>query len=273
MISLRDELNDKIAAAGSELTQPDQPTPHEVGFKEVLSRLGPVAPLAVIAGILPGLGGFLLLGTLKWTGPWLRGLEDAGPLPHSGLLLYIAVFALTSGLALLPTYAQSVLGGWAFGKVAGSAAAVGGIVIGAVIASLVARRASGDRVVRLIEEHPKWRAVYQTLVRGGFWKTLAIVTLLRLPPNSPFAITNLVLSATKVSWSVYVLGTLLGIAPRTIIAAVIGSKLSELDFSKPMEPWLVAAGIVVAIIVIAVIGTLANRAIVQVTRGGAEPEA
>lgn len=228
-------------------------------FWGVVKRLGPVGPLAVIAGTLPALGGFLLLGTMAWTGQWLRDQELLG------IAIYVAVFAVTSGLALLPTYAQAVMGGWVFGAMAGGGLALAGIAGGAMIGYLIARRASGGRVVQLIDEQPKWKAVYDALIGGSALKTLGIVTLLRVPPNSPFAITNLVLAATGVRTGIYALGTVVGIAPRTMAAAVIGAGLAELDFKSARQTWLVIAGLVTLLIVVGIIGTVANRAIQQVT--------
>lgn len=217
--------------------------------------------LAVIAATLPAIGGFALLGSLGWTGNWLRGQG------HWGVVLYVAGYSLLAGLALLPTYAQSITGGFCFGRVTGSLAALAGILGASTLAYVIARRASGERVVRLIQEQPKWKAVYQALVGGGFLKTLLIVTLLRIPPNSPFAMTNLVMAATKVGWPAYALGTVIGIAPRTVFAAYVGAQLTELSsrsFSSAGE-WLIT--LLVGLAVLAIIGTIANRALKRVTTG------
>jgi len=227
--------------------------------KEVLRRLGPVGPLALIAASLPAIGGFVLLGTLKWSASWL---QSQGP---TGIAVYVVGFAVLAGLALLPTYAQAVLAGYAFGLAAGASAALCGIFGAASIGYLIARRASGDRVVRLIEEQPKWHAVYDSLVRCGFGKALLIVTLLRVPPNSPFAITNLVMAACRVRPLTYLIGTVAGIAPRTIIAVAIGAAAAELDFSKRSQTWFFVGGIVVTLIVVGIIGLMANQAIAKVT--------
>lgn len=219
-----------------------------------LRRLGPAGPLALVSATLPMLGGFALLATLNPVGEWLKGHET------TGWFLYIAGFALLAGLAVLPTYAQAVLGGWAFGVAAGFPAALLGFVGGALLGYAVARWASGNRVVELIEEHPRWRAVYDALLRSGSAKTLVIVTLLRLPPNSPFAMTNLVLSATRVPLGIYLLATAIGMAPRTAVAVYIASTLKALSFDELQRPWLL-----VTVAVLLVIGTIANRALARVT--------
>ena len=68
-----------------------------------------------------------------------------------------------------------------------AAAALVGFTGGGLLGYQVARRVSKDRVEELIEGNPKARAIRDALRRRGPWRTLLVVTLLRLPPNSPFA--------------------------------------------------------------------------------------
>lgn len=230
-------------------------------FGGVFRRLGPAGVLAVIAASLPAIGGFVLLGSISWVAPWLR---DHGDL---GIALYIAGFAVLAGLAILPTYAQAFVGGWAFGLVTGSLAAISGFFGGSIIGYFIARRASGVRALDLIAEQPKWKAVYEALLGGGFWKSLLIVTLLRIPPNSPFAMTNLVMAATRVRPVIFFIGTLVGMAPRTAAVAYVGylgQGLASPD-AKARPLWLTISGIVLAVVVIVIIGAVANRAITRVT--------
>ncbi|UCD29216.1 MAG: TVP38/TMEM64 family protein [Planctomycetota bacterium] len=227
--------------------------------KVYLKRLGPVSVLAAIAASMPAIGGFVLLGTVKWSAGWLQANDELG------VVCYVLGFSVMAGLALLPTYAQAFVGGWAFGFQVGVMAAIGGFMGAATIGYVIARRASGDRVVTIIEEHAKWKAVCDALIGGGFWKTLGIVTLLRLPPNSPFAITNLVLASTRVPTVIYLLGTLLGLTPRTVAAVFIGVGASDLTLFGPR--WLTITGIVSVIVVVIIIGTIANKAVTRVTGG------
>ncbi len=215
--------------------------------------------MTLIAATLPPLGGFLLLGFAGTIAPWLRAQPVAGP------LVYAALFALLAGFALLPTYAQSLLGGFAFGLAVGLPAALAGFLGGALIAYLVASRASGDRVTALINENPRWRAVYDALIGRGFWRTLGIVILLRVPPNSPFALTNLLMATTRVPLGPYAIGTLLGMAPRTAIAVFLGSGLSEWSEAGRRERWWFVAGLALTVAVVVVLAALANRALRRFT--------
>ncbi len=224
-------------------------------------KVGPLGPLAAFAVVMPPVSGMLLLGTLHEVGPWLR---DHG---GAGLAIYVVGFTVLGGLALLPTYAQSMLGGWAFGVGAGAAAALVGFVGAALVSYGLARRVSGDRVERLLVEHAKWHAVYAALLRSGFWKATLIITLLRLPPNAPFAASNLAMAALAVPVGPFTLGTLAGLAPRTTAVAALGAGLSQLDLADRTQTAWFAAGLAVTVAVLAVLGWLANRALREVEAG------
>jgi len=259
-------------------TEPEQPTndqnngyepkgtdrPATLSWEDVKAfyrRLGPLGPLALIVIPLPLIGIALLVwfGLMGSAGAWLKTQDELG------LVVYAVGFSLLAGLAILPTHLQAVVGGWAFGFIWGTVGALCGIAGAAMIGYLIARRASGDRAVKLISEQPKWKAVYEALLGGGFLKTLLIVTLVRIPPNSPFAITNMVMAATCVRSVPYIIGTVVGIAPRTAAAVYIGAQLSELSLKDAKQTWFVVAGIIALVVVIIIVGILANRALAKVT--------
>lgn len=208
-----------------------------------------------MASTIPPVGSIVLFYYINSVSQWLRSHATAGP------LIYAAAFIPLGGLNLLPTYVYSALGGWAFGFSTGVIAAMAGILLAALLAYGVGRRAAGDRAVALLNENVKWRAVYDALLRGGFWKTLWIVTLLRFPPNSPFAISNLVLSAAKTQFAAYVLATFLGMLPRTAIVVWIGAHVGGDGLTGATPRWLVWVGVASAIVVIAIIGKIGQDAV------------
>ncbi|MEP0843819.1 MAG: TVP38/TMEM64 family protein [Phycisphaerae bacterium] len=221
-------------------------------------RLGPAGPLALIAASMPALVGFTVLGFLPVIGGWLqsRAAQGAG--------LYVTVYAVLGSLGFLPTYAHSALGGYAFGFGRGLALAMGSYASAALIAYVVNRRAAGRRVLDILAEHPKWEAVYQALLGCGLGRTLLIVTLVRLPPNSPFALTNLVLASTRVHPLAYLVGTVAGLTPRSAAVVFVASRFG-LDATGPK--WLWPVWIAVTIGVLGTIGYLANQAVARVTGG------
>jgi len=240
----------------SDAAQPSPPTD-----TPILKRLGPAAIVGVVSCVFPPIGGFLILGYLETISTEFRKLGDVG------LFAYAAAFAILAGLALLPTWSQAILGGYAFGFAFGFPAALAGFVGGAVIGYFVGVTASGHRVEAIIEEKPKWRAVRDALIGRGFWPTTGIVSLVRLPPNSPFAITNLVMSSARVPFLPYLIGTAVGMAPRTAAAVFIGTGIHNITNKKEMGMplWLIIAAIPLTLIVVAVIGVIATRAMKRVT--------
>lgn len=230
---------------------------------EDFKKLGPAGVLGVVWLFLPLLGTGFLYTYLNSVGSWLRGHEE------SGIALYIFGFTLLAGLGVIPTYASAILGGWAFGFAEGFPAALCGFLGASMVGYAVARAASQERVTHLIKEKPRWEAVREALVGGTWAKTLLIITLLRLPPNSPFAITNLILTSVRVPFTAYVLGTLIGMAPRTGLVLYIASTLRDqlvkdaVDAKKPW--WLIAAGIGLSLVVLVIIGLISKHALDRLT--------
>jgi len=254
-------MSEQPPTAPPDEQKPGDPAP-EPKKPSLIEDLGAAGPLALVSATLPALGGFALLGTLHIVGPWLRDHEVIG------VVMYITGFALLAGFALLPTYAQAILGGWAFGLAVGTPAAIAGFLGAAIIAYALAKRVAGEDVERTLEHRPEWRAVRDEIVGGGFWKTLGMVTLLRLPLNSPFALTNLVLSAARTPFIPYAIGTAIGMTPRTAgavwLATQIKGELTK-DAMKDAKPsWFLPVAIVSVIVVFIIITHVGNKAIKRV---------
>lgn len=224
-------------------------------------QVGPAALLAVLWGSAPAVLGILLLLNI---GP-ISDLLQVNPV--LGWFGYVAVFIVSAGIGFLPTYGQSILGGWVFGLWAGFPGAMLGFVGGSVIGYVIAQRVSAHKVEDLIAQNPKSRAVRDALIGHGFWRTLGIVTLIRIPPNSPFALTNLVMASSGVGFVPYVIGTALGMAPRTFIAAALAAAgratgardIQEFITEQPW--WALPAGLAAMVICLGIVGLIAQRAL------------
>ncbi len=244
----------------AQTAQPDPAQPPE--RRSLWQRLGPAGPLGIAWTVMPALAGIFLLKEIGAVAEFLQGL------PGEGLALYITVFIVAAGLGMLPTYSQAILGGWVYGVAFGMPAALVGFLGGAIIGYGVARFIARDRVANAIESNIKAKAIADALVHRGFWRTLGIVALLRVPPNSPFALTNLAMAAARTPLLPFTIGTLIGMTPRTAIAvafaaagAANGRDIQDLG-SK--APWMLAAGIATLIVVLAIVSYIGNRAINRV---------
>lgn len=175
----------------------------------------------------------------------------------TGWIIFVVGFALLGAMTLAPTYTTSIIAGWAFGFRAGFTAVMLGTVSGALLCYLLARKLAAVRVAETFGQHPKWEIVRAALVEGGVLKTLWIVFLLRLSPVLPFGTTNVLMATTRVPLTLYVTGTLLGLAPRLGLVALAAAGADQLDFNQK-QSWVIlilgVMGTIVCIIFLAMIG-------------------
>lgn len=227
-----------------------------------MRRLGAAGPVAITLSFWPPLGGFVLLAFLTQLGPWLREQHLAG------MVTYFLIAGALLGVSFVPTYACAILAGWAFGFLAGWIVAMLTITAGGVVAYAIGRWIARDRVLDVIRENPRWNAVYRSMLATTSGQTTFVVTLLRVPPASPFAIANFVLAAARVPLREYIIGTIAGIAPRTAMATYAAAKLEQLRFKNVGETWMAVAGIIATIAACVVLGLLAQRALKQLAKTG-----
>lgn len=228
-------------------------------------RLFASGVLGVLWIAFPPIAGIYILLDLENIARFLQ--QDV----QHGFWAYVAVFAITAGLGLLPTYSQSFLGGWVFGMGWGLCGAILGFTGGAALGYLVARFVTGDSVDRWIDGRPRGKAIRDALARGSTHRTFMLVTLLRLPPNSPFAMTNFALSATRVPFWLAMAATPIGMLPRTAVvcflaAAAVSDGARNIKDALDDKPiWALVFAIATSVAVIGVIGQLANRALTRLT--------
>jgi uncharacterized membrane protein YdjX (TVP38/TMEM64 family) len=234
-------------------------TPTHPPAGNAFRRLGAAGPVAIVLSFWPPLGGFVLLATLTKFGPWLR---EHG---NEGLLFYFLFTVAMVGVSFVPTYSCAILAGWAFGFAVGTPLAIAALTVASLIAYAIGRWISRDKVIEVIRERPQWKAIYESMLGSDTGKTMLVVTLLRIPPMSPFAIANFALAAARVRLFPYTLGTLIGIAPRTALGAFAAAQLQQLRFKDVGDRWMAVAGITATIVVCVVLGMMANRALKNVT--------
>ena len=139
------------------------------------------------------------------------------------------------------------------------------ITASSLLAYAVGRWIARDRVLEIIRERPKWHAIYQALVGKHFARTLLVVTLMRVPPLSPFALANFALAAARVPLGTYTLGTFLGILPRTIVTTFAAAQVEQLDLNNLGQSWVKMVGIALTIAACIGLGILANRVLREMT--------
>jgi len=240
----------------------EHPPDNRTNWKAIFIALGPAGLLGIAWATMPAILGITLLFLI---GDAAAGLKSLG---HWGFLVYMLIFMVTSGLGILPTFAQAVLGGWVFGLPLGLLGALAGFTGGSLIGYGLSRVVAQDRIEELIKNHPRASVVHDALIGRGFWSTTGIVTLLRIPPNSPFALTNLVMASCKVAIAPYIIGVVVGMTPRTALfvgsaaaAASTGAVDIQTFITEGKGTLVLLLGIVLLVAALGIVGWISDRAL------------
>lgn len=255
----------------TEMNAGDEPRITELSSGEKRDLLG-LGVLAAAWAFVPAGLGFLLLARIGWVADVYSGIiDERGVFVAIGI--YALIFGLTAGLGLLPTYAQAILGGWVFGTLFGTTGALAGILLGAVLGHGLALIISGERVEAIIERRPKVLAVRNALVDAGLLRSIGIVALLRVSPNSPFALSNLALGGSRTPVVAVFFGTAIGMLPRTALAAGFAAAAAAdgsedlVDVVRQKGFLLTAVGILTLLVTVAVIAAIGNAALKRMVPG------
>lgn len=139
-----------------------------------------------------------------------------------GPVAFIATYNLAT-ILFIPGAVLTLGGGVLFGLWWGSVYVFVAATLGATFAFLIGRYLSRDRLVKYMENHPKFQALDRAISQQG----LKIVFLTRLCPLFPFNLLNYVLGITQVSLKDYILGSF-GMIPGTILYVYSGSLVGDL---------------------------------------------
>ncbi|MBI2754362.1 MAG: TVP38/TMEM64 family protein [Betaproteobacteria bacterium] len=177
--------------------------------KVLLSGLALLATLVVIGYALQsGVLGDLL--SEAWIDRSVRGKGIPGE------LLYLCVAGLATALAL-PRHIVSFLGGYAFGVGLGTLLALAGTEIGCVLSFFYARAIGRPLVSARLGA--RVQRVEDFLATHPFWMTVLVRLL---PVGNNFA-TNLAAGVSRVPAVPFLLGSLAGYLPQTLVFALAGS--------------------------------------------------
>jgi len=225
----------------------------------------PAAPDEVVQQFVPGsngrslaarvlLLGALALGALAMTLTWkhtalsqLLSLDVIGHFARSlaasdfGPPLIVGAYALAA-VASVPITVLIALAGLLFGPVAGSAYALAGTLIAAIVTYYIGvwagrdavRRRAGTRLNRLSER----------MGRQG----IVAVVVLRVVPLAPFVLVNLAAGASHIGLRDYLIGTAVGMGPGIVLAATFANQLVTVVRHPSIGPMLLLAAIGIALV-------------------------
>jgi len=192
--------------------------------------------------------------------PLLRWIVAGAKLVHalgwpSVLATFAAMYLLT--LLLLPIIPLIVACGWLYG-VWGSAISLAAAAASAATSFQIARKLGGSAAAQALLERPKARALAELAAQGG----IVTVTLVRLSPLLPYTPSNAVMGLTPMRLRDLVIGTVVGMAPGTILYSWAGSLLPSveaLEQGETLQGSLVWILLGVALLAAAILGTAAAR--------------
>lgn len=225
----------------------------------------PSAPDEVVSQFVPGgngrslaarvlLLGALALGALAMTLAWkhtslsqLLSLEAIGHFTRTlaasrfGPPLIVGAYALAA-VASVPITVLIALAGLLFGPVAGSAYALAGTLISAIVTYCIGawagrdavRQRAGTRLNRLSERMGK--------------QGIVAVVVLRVVPLAPFMLVNLAAGASHIGLRDYLIGTVIGMGPGIVLAATFANQLVTVLRHPSVGPMLLLAAIGIALI-------------------------
>jgi uncharacterized membrane protein YdjX (TVP38/TMEM64 family) len=196
----------------------------------------PFAALSIaFIAIMGPLVGMTLIGL---TAPaYIHLLENITPPLLALGLVFVGGNAV--GLALLPSFLLGAICGYLLPGAWPYLATVPGLAWATALGLGLGRLFSTNFLEVLLQRKADWWSIYQRLVHTAGSFLPAAVALLRLSPHMPFALTNLVCARLPLTPARIWLFSFVGLLPRTLLAAYIGSQLQDwrslLDRERP--PW------------------------------------
>lgn len=230
-----------------------------IHFYHYLRELDRVAFLSLATAVVPIVISTMLLVFAPAAGNWLRENWQIGT------IVYVLFVWLVCGFALLPTNVIGILCGWAFGFPLGICLHMLAIVGASLISSFVLAPLAGNNLQDFLERHEKAKVLHKALLQKNFRRTTLIITLLRLSPAMPFALTNLLMAAARVPLSSFLIGTFIGMLPRSAAVVFFGAGISVLNFSEPFNIWLIVFGYIATIISVIIISYFSKKALAKMT--------
>lgn len=191
----------------------------------VARRFWRLLPVAVLAA---GLLAFILLAPddqavfqlLKEHRAALTGWTGQNPV--LAVLAFILLYTLVAAFSLPISAVITLLGGFLFGAVLGSAAVTVGATAGAVLLFLAVRAAFADTF------RARFGRRIARMERGFAENAFSYMLFLRLVPVFPFFLVNIAPAFFGVGLGTFALATFIGIIPATFVYANVGASLGRL---------------------------------------------
>ncbi|KAK4535678.1 hypothetical protein CDCA_CDCA05G1703 [Cyanidium caldarium] len=233
--------------------------------------------LAAVLVLALALGGVLGRRHLMRAFRQALAMAQRQPAPLRALV-YSVLFVVLAALEF-PAWVLSIGAGALFGFWFGLVLALQCDLLAALVCFYATRLALRERVERLLA-HSSRQAMFTAVNRALNRQAFKIVTLMRMSPLFPFALSSMVIGMSQIHAGVFSVGTVLGILPGVIFLVYTGSQLrlgsravlSEADDvvqqadavmagSRRLQLLLKALGLAASLVVVMIVSRLAHRAI------------
>jgi uncharacterized membrane protein YdjX (TVP38/TMEM64 family) len=222
---------------------------------------------------LVGIAAFAAAVILLPVNEWLLALIDRiRSMGLVGAAVFVAAY-VTATVLLLPGSILTLGAGSAYGPVYGTLLVMLASNLGATSAFLLGRTVLRERVARRIAGDARFSAVDAAVGAQGF----RVVLLLRLSPVFPFNLLNYALGLTRVRLRDYMLASVPGMFPGTLLYVYLGSLVTSFTqltsgHRPDSGPWgrvLFWGGLVATVAVTVLITRIARRALDSALRQAA----
>lgn len=140
-------------------------------------------------------------------------------------LIFVVIY--TFATIFIPSTPFMTAAGVLFGLKWGLIYTVIGGILSAILVFFVARKLGQEKIEHLISKNKylKYLNKYnKRLGSNGFWD----LVILRILPIMPFNVLNILMGISKIRTEIYILGTIIGLAPSNIIAVYFGDIISKI---------------------------------------------
>ena len=223
----------------------------------------------VLVGIAAIGAAVILLPVNAWLLALVERIRDMGGV---GAAVFVMAYVAATVL-LLPGSLLTLGAGFAYGPVYGTLLVMLASNLGATLAFLLGRTVLREWVARRIAGDARFSAVDAAVGAQGF----RVVLLLRLSPLFPFNLLNYALGLTRVRLRDFVLASVPGMFPGTLLYVYLGSLVTSITQltrgQRPDSgPWgrvLFWGGLVATVAVTVLITRIARRALDSALRQAA----
>jgi uncharacterized membrane protein YdjX (TVP38/TMEM64 family) len=154
-------------------------------------------------------------------------------------ILFVAIYGLSLRPFIpIPPTAYTVIGGLIFGVWLGTLLTVIGATINAAITYVVASILGQGKLQAWLDKKQKMHQLLEKIRKAGF-KTIFLIRL--SPVGPPYDLVSFAAGFARIPFLPFVLATLLGIIPVTMMLCYLGERASSGQIRKMLLPILLAA--------------------------------